>query len=117
MAVGSGGAVKATIWHNPRCSKSRAALALLTAAGAEVTIIEYLEDPPSAAELARLYARAGLTAREALRADAVARFASADEAAVLDAMAADPSLIERPLVETAQGVVLARPAERVHEIL
>jgi arsenate reductase len=106
-------AMKATIWHNPRCSKSRAALALLSAAGAEVTVIDYLATPPTAAELARLYARAGLTPRQGLRADAPAL---ADDA-ILSAMAADPRIIERPLVETDRGVVLARPPELVHHIL
>ena len=106
--------MKATIWHNPRCSKSREALALLTAAGADVTIVEYLKSPPSRGELARLYARAGLAPRDALRKDAP-RAATDNDA--LDTMAADPATIERPLVETEKGVVLARPPERVHSIL
>lgn len=110
--------MKATIWHNPRCSKSRATLGLLTAAGAEVTVIAYLERPPSAAELARLYTRAGLSPREGLRADAPPRQdPGLDDGAILDAMAADPRLIERPLVETDLGVRLCRPPERVNEIL
>ena len=106
--------MKATIWHNPRCSKSRAALALLNDAGAEVTVVEYLKTPPSRDELARLYDRAGIAPRDALRKDAPA---VADDAAALDLMARDPATIERPLVETAKGVVLARPPERAHEIL
>src|SRR3546814_14994803 len=57
----------ATILHNPRCSKSREALAILEAAGAEVTVIDYLKAPPSAADLKALYARAGMTPREGLR--------------------------------------------------
>ena len=113
------GHVKATIYHNPRCSKSRAALALLAEAGADVTIVAYLEHPPTAAELARLYARAGIAPREGLRlAEPSAKpLRDADDAAVLAAMAADPILIERPLVETAKGVVLARPTDRLHDIL
>lgn len=106
--------MKATIWHNPRCSKSREALALLNQAGADVTIVDYLKQPPSRDELARLYATAGLAPRDALRKDAPA--VASDDAA-LDLMAADPKTIERPLVETARGVVLARPPERVHTIL
>jgi arsenate reductase len=111
--------VKATIYHNPRCSKSRAALALLAEAGADVTIVDYLRDPPAAAELARLYARAGIAPRDGLRRaqPAAQALRDADDAAVLAAMAADPILIERPLVETAKGVVLARPTERIHTIL
>jgi arsenate reductase len=111
--------MKATIWHNPRCSKSRAALALLEAAGAEVEVIRYLETPPTAARLAALYARAGMTPRDGLRTaePGAAALADADDAAVLAAMAADPILIERPLVETDKGVRLGRPPERVLEIL
>ena len=52
--------MKATIWHNPRCSKSRQALALLEEAGASVTVVEYLKAPPTRDELARLYARGGI---------------------------------------------------------
>lgn len=106
--------MKATIWHNPRCSKSREALTLLNEAGADVTIVEYLKTPPTRDELARLYARAGLAPREALRKDVPAP--ASDEAA-LDLMAANPTTIERPLVETEKGVVLARPPERVYTIL
>ncbi|MCL6250877.1 arsenate reductase (glutaredoxin) [Altererythrobacter sp. KTW20L] len=113
--------MKATIWHNPRCSKSRNALQLLRDNGYEVDVIEYLRDPPTRATLARLYASAGMEPAQGLRitgTDAVARGlpnASADE--VLDAMAADPSLIERPLVETGKGVRLGRPTEQLQEIM
>ena len=109
--------MKATIWHHPRCSKSRAVLALLHTAGAEVTVIDYLATPPSAAELARLYARAGLTPRQGLRADAPLSVSASADDAILAAMAADPAIIERPLVETDRGVVLARPPALVHRIL
>lgn len=110
--------MKATILHNPRCSKSRAALALLEEAGAAVSVIDYQKDPPRRAELARLLDRAGLAPRDALRPEARDTVpADADDAAVLDAMAADPRLIERPLVETERGVRLCRPPERVREIL
>ncbi len=111
--------MKATILHNPRCSKSREALAILQEAGAEVTVIEYLKTPPSRDELARLYARAGMTPREGLRtAEAGAKaLKGADDDAILDAMAADPILIERALVETEKGVRLGRPPEKVREIL
>jgi len=109
----------ATLYHYPRCSKSRAALALLQAAGAQVTIVDYLNDPPSAAELARFYARAGITPSQGLRRTeaGAAALTEADDATILAAMAADPILIERPLVETERGVVLARPPERVSEVL
>lgn len=111
--------MKATIYHNPRCSTSRQTLDILREAGADVTVIDYLKTPPSKAELARLYARAGLTPAEGLRTkeEAAAVLAGASDAAILEAMAADPILIERPLVETEKGVRLARPKERVYDIL
>ena len=92
--------MKATIYHNPRCSKSREALALLSDAGAEVTVVEYLKTPPSRDELARLYARAGMSPRDGLRKaeDGAKALKDAGDDAILDAMAADPILIERPLV-------------------
>ena len=111
--------MNATIYHNSRCSKSRAALALLTEAGADVTVIEYLKTPPTRDELAALLTRANLTPREALRTgESEAKpLKAASDAQILDAMAQHPILIERPIVETAKGVVLARPPERVHDIL
>ena len=112
--------MKATIWHNPRCSKSRETLALLRAApGVAVTVVEYLKQPPGPAELSRLIGLAGLKPGDALRRSepgaAALKDAGADD--MLAAMAADPILIERPLVETEKGVRLCRPPERVREIL
>lgn len=113
--------MKATIWHNPACSTSRKALDLLREHGCEVEVIEYLKKPPSRERLAQLLRDAGLRPAEGLRrrgTDAEDRgLVGAPDAAVLDAMADDPRLIERPLVETAKGVRLARPLERLHEIL
>ena len=113
--------MKATIWHNPNCGTSRNTLALLQEAGADVTVIEYLKTPPSAEKLAQLYRDAGITPQQGLRlrgTDAEERgLPAADDAAVLAAMAAEPKLIERPLVETAKGVRLCRPREKVQEIL
>jgi arsenate reductase len=111
--------MKATIYHNPRCSKSRETLALLEAAGADVTVVEYLKTPPSHDELARLYAKAGISPRDGLRKaeDGAKALKNADDDAILDAMVADPILIERPLVETDKGVRLGRPPEKVREIL
>lgn len=113
--------MKATIWHNPACGTSRKTLALLEERGAEVEVIEYLKHPPSRAKLAQLYRDAGMSPGEGLRLRGTEaeerglRDATADE--VLDAMVADPRLIERPLVETGKGVRLCRPQERVEEIL
>jgi arsenate reductase len=114
--------MKATIWHNPNCGTSRNTLALLQAEpGIELAVVEYLKDPPGRAKLAQLYRDAGLAPREGLRVrgtDAEERgLTLADDATVLDAMAAEPRLIERPLVESERGVRLCRPAEKVREIL
>lgn len=112
--------MKATIWHNPRCSKSRQALAVLTETpGVEVEVVEYLKHPPTREKLAALYARAGMTPREGLRTseDGAKALKAASDDAILDAMAADPILIERPLVESDKGVRLGRPPEKVREIL
>jgi arsenate reductase len=114
---------KATIYHNPSCGTSRKTLEILRAEGADVTVVDYLKNPPAKDELRRLYAQAGITPREGLRAkESLARDldlvegAVSDEA-ILDAMVANPVLIERPLVETDKGVRLCRPQERVREIL
>ena len=111
--------MKATIWHNPRCSKSREALAILEEAGAEIEVVDYLHQPPSREQLAALYRRAGRTPREGMRSgeDAARPLKQATDDAILDAMVAHPILIERPLVETAKGGVLGRPPEKVREIL
>ena len=114
--------MKATIWHNPKCGTSRKTLAVLEETpGVEVTVIEYLKTPPGAEKLAQLYKDAGLTPQQGLRlrgTDAEERgLPAADDATVLAAMAAEPILIERPLVETDKGVRLCRPMEKVHEIL
>ena len=112
--------MKATIWHNPRCSKSRETLAILNdTPGVEVEIVDYLKHPPTREKLAALYASAGLTPREGLRTgeDAAKPLKDASDDAILDAMIAHPILIERPLVETGKGVRLGRPPEKVREIL
>lgn len=112
--------MKATIYHNPRCGTSRATLALLEAEpGVELHVVDYLKTPPGRDVLARLYHRAGIRPRDGLRLKeaAAAALADAGDDEILDAMAADPILIERPLVETDKGVRLCRPAERVREIL
>jgi len=112
--------MKATIWHNPRCSKSRETLAILQAVpGLEVAIVEYLKSPPSREKLASLFERAGMTPRDGLRKaqDGAKALKDASDDAILDAMVADPILIERPLVETDKGVRLGRPPELVREIL
>jgi arsenate reductase len=115
--------MKATIFHNPMCGTSRKTLEILRDSGCDVWIQEYLKNPPTRDELARLYNRAGISPREGLR----AKEPLADELGlnvpdvtddeILDAMVAHPILIERPIVETAKGVRLCRPQDIVREIL
>ena len=111
--------MKATIWHNPRCSKSREALAMLGDAGCDIEIIEYLKHPPDAETLAALYEAAGLSPAKGLRTaePGAAALLYADDATILAAMAATPALIERPLVRTEKGVRLGRPTGTIREIL
>ena len=112
-----------TIYHNPRCSTSRNTLALIREAGIEPTVIEYLKTPPNRDELKALIARMGVPVRAVLRAkeelagELGLRDPAIGDAVLLDAMAANPILIERPLVETEKGVRLGRPPEKVREIL
>ena len=114
--------MKATIWHNPKCGTSRKTLAILeNLSQVDLTVVEYLKEPPSAAKLAQLYKDAGISPQEGLRlrgTDAEERgLPQASDDEVLAAMVADPILIERPLVETEKGVRLCRPQDRVLEIL
>ncbi|MDB5714565.1 MAG: arsC [Sphingomonadales bacterium] len=114
--------MKATIFHNPACGTSRKTLAILAETpGIEVEIVEYLKAPPSRERLAGLYARAGITPRQGLRirgTDAEELgLPDADSDTILNAMALNPALIERPLVETDKGVRLCRPQDVVREIL
>ena len=113
--------MSSTIYHNPRCSTSRKTLELLRDNGIEPNVVEYLKTPPTRAEIAKLIAdagidvRAGVRKRESLYTELNLADASDDE--LLDAMAANPILIERPFVVTPKGTRLARPIESVHEIL
>lgn len=114
--------MKAIIWHNPRCSKSRAALAILEETpGVEVEIVDYLKTSPNRADIAAVLDAAGVAPRDALRkGEAIVKeidLDTSDDAAILNAMAAHPILIERPIVITAKGAVIARPPERVLGVL
>ncbi len=112
-----------TIYHNPRCGTSRNTLAAIREAGHEPEVVEYLANPPTREQLARLIADAGLQPRDAVRrkealyAELGLERPEVLDAALLDAMAAHPILIERPFVVTPKGVRLCRPFERVREIL
>ncbi|APE29365.1 arsenate reductase (glutaredoxin) [Aurantiacibacter gangjinensis] len=114
--------MKATIWHNPKCGTSRKTLAILeNLSSVDVTVVEYLKEPPARDKLVQLFADAGMTPAEGLRlrgTDAEERgLPDADDDSVLDAMVADPILINRPIVETEKGVRLCRPQDRVLDIL
>ena len=113
----------ATIYHNPACGTSRNTLALIRAAGIEPTIIEYVQNSPSREQLSTIIADAGLTVREAIREKGTpyAELGLGDpgvsDDALLDAIAAHPILINRPIVVTPLGVRLCRPSEAVLDIL
>jgi len=115
--------MKATIYHNPRCSTARNTLERMREGGVEPTIVEYLKDPPSKTRLKKLIKDAGISVRDAMRRkEAVYAELKLDnpkltDDQLLDAMVANPILIERPFVVTEKGVRLARPIEKVNEIL
>ena len=107
------------IYHNPRCSKSRQALELLRRHGIEPVVIEYLKTPPDAAALCSL----GLPARAILR-DTEEEYGALGlsdprktDAELFEAIARHPILLQRPIVATGKRVVVARPPERVMELL
>lgn len=112
----------AVIWHNPRCSKSRQTLALLTERGVHVTERRYLDDPPSEAELRAVLAQLGVPAIDLVRTKeaefkATGLNRDSDEAALVAAMASIPKLIERPVVLANGKAALGRPPEAVLNIL
>jgi arsenate reductase len=112
-----------TIWHNPRCSKSRQTLALIEASGQEVEIRDYRSDAPTEAEIkAVLTALGGLSALEIMRkGDALFKELGLSpqtaEADLIAAMAAHPMLIERPIVIAGDRAVMGRPPENVQTLL
>lgn len=110
-----------TIYHNPKCSKSRATLALLQERGLEPQVIEYLQHPPSAEELKTILRMLGMKPRELLR-PKEAREAGLDDPALSDdaviaGMLAHPITIERPIVIAGDRARLGRPPEAVLEVL
>jgi arsenate reductase len=113
----------ATIYHNPRCGTSRNTLALIRHAGIEPEVIEYLKETPTREDLVALIRDAGIGVRDAIRAKE-AKYTelglgdpSLSDDALLDAMLAEPILINRPFVRTDRGVRLSRPSEVVLDIL
>lgn len=112
-----------TIYHNPRCSKSRQTLALLREHGLEPEVIEYLQNPPTRAQLKAILKRLGLRPRELVRSGEEAYRAnglgdaSLSDDALLSAMIEHPILIERPIVVVGDKAAIGRPPEKVLEIL
>jgi len=111
------------IYHNPECGTSRNTLAMIRNAGIEPHVVEYLKTPPSRALLAELIDRAGIGPRDLLRekgtpyAEMGLDAASLSDDALIDAMMAQPILINRPLVVSPLGVKLCRPSEAVLDLL
>lgn len=112
--------MRAVIYHNPKCGTSRAVLEILCGAGVELEIIEYLKYPLARAQLADLAEKLGgasrlLRSKEALV--ATLDLQNADDSKILSAIAEHPSLFNRPVVVTAKGAKVCRPAELVRTLL
>ncbi len=112
-----------TIYHNPRCSKSRAALALLEEKGVETDIVEYLKTPPSADELRGLLAKLGIGVRDVMRkGEAVYKDLALGDPAKTDndliqAIADNPILLERPIVVSGGKAAIGRPIENIIKLI
>lgn len=111
---------RVTIYHNPRCSKSRQTLALLRERGIEPRIVEYLRDPPDTKTIARLVAQLGVEPRDVIRNKEFKELGltdSDDPRTLLALIAAYPQILERPIVVVGDQARLGRPPEQVLEIL
>jgi arsenate reductase len=111
-----------TIYHNPKCSKSRAALAILERNGVEPNVIEYLKTPPRADQLRAIVAMLGITPEQLVRKGEqvyteLYAGKTLSDAQWIDAMVANPILIERPIVVRGKRAVLGRPPENVENLL
>lgn len=111
-----------TIYHNPRCSKSRTTLALLQERGIEPEVVLYLQTPPDVGTLRSLLDKLGKSPAELVRTGeaefkALGLARDSDSGALLEAMASHPKLIERPIVVRGERAVLGRPPENVLELL
>jgi arsenate reductase len=117
------GDMTVTIYHNPRCSKSRQTLALLEGKGIAPRVVEYLKTPPSAAELKSVLKALGLKPRDLMRksepcyAELGLKDRDLDDDALIALMVANPILIERPIVVSGRRAAIGRPPEAVLEIL
>ena len=112
-----------TLYHNPRCSKSRGALELLEARGLTPTVVRYLDTPLTAAQLTDLLRKLNISARQLLRTGEedykILNLAddSLSEAQLIEAMTTHPKLIERPILVVGDKAVIGRPPEKILEIL
>ncbi|MND88796.1 Arsenate reductase [compost metagenome] len=112
-----------TLYHNPRCSKSRGALELLEARGLQPRVVHYLETPPSAAELRELLGKLGYSARQLLRSGEEVYQTlnladpTLDDETLIAAMLEHPRLIERPILVVGDKAIIGRPSERILELL
>lgn len=115
--------MRATIYHNPRCTKSRLTLAILKEKGVDFQIIKYLDNTPSADELKALLGELDMNARSLMRThesfykDNNLADESLSEEDLIQAMVKHPILIERPIVKTNKGVAIGRPPENVLAII
>ena len=109
-----------TIYHNPRCSKSRETLKLLESKGVTPKVVEYLKAPPSQAELKRILAKLGVPAKDIIR-PKEAKEADVDlsgnQAGLVKAIATHPAILQRPIVVTDKKAAIGRPPEAVLDIL
>ncbi|MGB1262481.1 MAG: arsenate reductase (glutaredoxin) [Cognaticolwellia sp.] len=110
-----------TIYHNPRCSKSRQTLALIEEKNVDVTVVEYLKTPLNARQIEQLLSLLKLTPREMMRTKEVEykeqALANADDATLIGAMSATPKLIERPIVTDGTRAIIGRPPENVLSLM
>ena len=110
-----------TIYHNPRCSKSRQTLELIREKGVEPQIVEYLETPPSAAELKNILSKLGMSAAEIVRTKEAKEegidVSALDNDALIEALAAHPRAIERPIVVKGAKAVMGRPPQNVINLI
>ena len=115
--------MSAKIYHNKRCSKSRATVAILEQNDVDFDIVNYLDEPPSESELKAILKNLGISARDLMRSgeskfkelNLSDEFLSEDE--LINAMLEFPILIERPIVTTEKGVAIGRPPENIYSII
>ena len=114
--------MKLTIWHNPKCSKSRQALEILNEKSVDADVVKYLENTPTKEEIKDVLAKLNISARELMRTkeDIYKELQLkdvTDEEKLIDAMVENPKLIERPVVITDKKAVIGRPPEKILEVL